>query len=128
MILADPKGSLLADIVNGVPSKKPGSWLVEGIGEDFIPDNCDLSIADKAFTVSDSDAFNHTRALFERELILAGSSTGVLLAAALRYCRQQTTAKTVVSLACDTGYRYLSKVFNHDWLEQNHLTVGVEKL
>ncbi|KEI69809.1 PLP-dependent cysteine synthase family protein [Endozoicomonas elysicola] len=128
LILADPEGSLLADKVNNAPEKTPGSWLVEGIGEDFVPDNCDLSLADQAFTISDQDAFSHTRALFNRELILAGTSTGVLLAAALRYCQQQTTPKTVVTLACDTGNRYLSKAFNHQWLEQHHLTGELESL
>ncbi|ELU03178.1 hypothetical protein CAPTEDRAFT_125574, partial [Capitella teleta] len=128
MVLADPEGSLLADKVNGLSAKLPGSWLVEGIGEDFVPDNCDLSIADHAFTVSDQDAFMYTQALFSRELILAGTSTGVLLTAALRYCQQQTEPKVVVTLACDTGYRYLSKAFNHQWLERHHLTGDLEGL
>ncbi len=128
IVLADPEGSLLAPKVNGVSDTEAGSWLVEGIGEDFVPDNCDLSLVDQAFSITDQNAFQHTRALFSRELILAGTSSGVLLAAALRYCRQQTQPKTVVTLACDTGYRYLSKAFNADWLEQHHLAGDSETL
>lgn len=128
LVLADPQGSLLADKVNGLSADGSGSWLVEGIGEDFIPDNCDLSLVTQAFSISDHDAFMHTRALFNRELILAGTSTGVLLAAALRYCQEQTQPKVVVTLACDTGYRYLSKAFNSQWLEQHQLTGELEKL
>ena len=128
IVLADPEGSLLASKVNGESGTEAGSWLVEGIGEDFVPDNCDLSLVDHAFSITDQDAFQHTHALFSHELILAGTSTGVLLAAALRYCRQQRQPKTVVTLACDTGYRYLSKAFNADWLEQHHLAGDNETL
>ena len=117
MVLADPLGSMLAEYVKtGVVSAKPRSWLVEGIGEDFIPEVCDLSRVHQAYTIPDAEAFEACRALLHREGILAGTSSGTLLAAALRYCREQTTPKRVVSLVCDSGNKYLSKVYNDYWM------------
>ena len=94
-----------------------GSWLVEGIGEDFIPVIADFSQVAKAYAISDAESFAAARELLRREGVLAGSSSGTLLAAALKYCREQTEAKTVVSFACDTGNKYLSKLFNDFWME-----------
>lgn len=94
-----------------------GSWLVEGIGEDFIPDIADLSRVTRAYSISDAEAFAVARELLQSEGIMAGSSTGTLLAAALRYCREQTHPKRVVTFACDTGNRYLSKLYNDYWME-----------
>jgi cystathionine beta-synthase len=118
LVVADPEGSILAELIeNGTLSEKKGTWLVEGIGEDFIPSICDLSLARRAFTIPDKESFATARALLRKEGILAGSSTGTLLAAALRYCREQTEPKRVVTLACDTGNKYLSKLYNDFWLE-----------
>ena len=116
-VLADPQGSILAEYVNtGRLSKDAGSWAVEGIGEDFIPGIADLSRVRSAYTISDEESFNTARALLQQEGILAGSSTGTLLAAALRYCRAQTTPKRVVTFVCDTGTRYLTKVYSDGWM------------
>ncbi|RZA33771.1 MAG: PLP-dependent cysteine synthase family protein, partial [Lysobacteraceae bacterium] len=105
-ILADPQGSILADYVNtGVLRTDAGSWAVEGIGEDFIPGIADLSRVKKAYTIPDEESFNTARLLLQQEGILGGSSTGTLLAAALRYCREQTRPKRVVTFVCDTGTR-----------------------
>jgi cystathionine beta-synthase len=116
MVLADPLGSILAPKVNEGREIEPGSWLVEGIGEDFVPDILDLSLVDRAYTITDGEAFHTARELLRREGVLAGSSVGTLLAAALRYCREQTAPKRVVSLICDNGAKYLSKMFNDFWM------------
>jgi cystathionine beta-synthase len=116
MVLSDPKGSILRDVVKTGKHADPGSWLVEGIGEDFIPDNCDLSLVSEAFTVDDAESFATARELLAKEGILAGSSSGTLIAAALRYCRQQKTPQRVVSFVCDSGNKYLSKMFNDYWM------------
>ncbi len=116
MILADPKGSVLAPLIETGTMPKPGSWVVEGIGEDFVPPNCDLSLISEAFTVSDAEALGTARELLRREGILGGSSTGTLLAAALRWCRAQSQPKRVVTLVCDSGNKYLSKMFNDFWM------------
>ncbi len=116
VVLADPVGSVLADKVETGELGALGSWLVEGIGEDFVPDNCDLDLVDKAYKVSDSEAFAAARDLLRKEGILGGSSTGTLLAAALRYCQDQSTPKNVVTFVCDSGNKYLSKMFNDYWM------------
>ncbi len=118
MILADPAGSILAPLVETGQMTEAGSWAVEGIGEDFVPPNCDLSLVKKAYSISDKESFATARELLRKEGILAGSSSGTLLAAALRYCREQTEPKRVVTLVCDTGAKYLSKVFNDAFIAQ----------
>ncbi len=117
MILADPKGSILTEYVNtGRIPNEVGSWLVEGIGEDFIPDVCDLSRVKKAYGISDKESFEAARELLMQEGILGGSSSGTLFAAALKYCREQTEKKRVVVFVCDRGDKYLSKMFNDYWM------------
>jgi cystathionine beta-synthase len=117
LILADPVGSILTDYINKGQLGEGGSWLVEGIGEDFIPDIADFEKVKKAYAISDAESFATARELLRKEGLLAGSSSGTLLAAALRYCREQTEAKRVVTFACDTGNKYLSKLYNDFWLE-----------
>ena len=117
LVLADPVGSILADYINKGELGEGGSWLVEGIGEDFIPVIADFSQVTKAYSISDAESFAAARELLKKEGVLAGSSSGTLLAAALKYCREQTEPKTVVSFACDTGNKYLSKLFNDFWME-----------
>ncbi|MYM67712.1 pyridoxal-phosphate dependent enzyme [Pseudoduganella sp. FT55W] len=121
-ILADPAGSILAEYIEtGHVSDTSGSWAVEGIGEDFIPAIADMTAVKKAYTITDHESFATARALLKEEGIPGGSSTGTLLAAALRYCREQTTPKRVVSFVCDTGTRYLSKVYNDGWMRDQGL-------
>ncbi|QTC93018.1 pyridoxal-phosphate dependent enzyme [Brevundimonas goettingensis] len=121
IILADPVGSTLAGIVNeGVPGPE-GSYTVEGIGQNFVPDTADMSLIDKAYSIPDAEAIAAVRELLLKEGILAGSSSGTLLATALRWCREQTEPKRCVTLVCDTGAKYLSKVYNDAWLADQGL-------
>ena len=117
IIIADPVGSIVAEYVNTGKFGESSSWLVEGIGEDFIPEIADFSAATKGYNISDAESFETARELLRKEGILAGSSTGTLLAAALKFCREQKEPKRVVTLACDTGNKYLSKLYNDFWLE-----------
>ena len=117
LILADPEGSILAEYINeGRLTTKSSSWLVEGIGEDFLPTISDFTRVSKAYSISDRESFRVGRDLLVREGILGGSSTGTLVAAALRYCREQEVPRRVLTFACDTGNRYLSKMFNDFWM------------
>ena len=117
MVLADPEGSILAPYIKtGKIPGSVGSWVVEGIGEDFVPPVCDLSRVRKAYAIPDKEALLTCRELLQKEGVMAGTSTGTLVAAALRYCREQTTPKRVVSLVCDSGNKYLSKVYNDFWM------------
>jgi cystathionine beta-synthase len=115
-ILADPAGSVLVDYVKTGKFGVAGSWRVEGIGEDFIPSQADFSLVKKAYSISDKEAFGILRDLLRKEGILAGSSTGVLIGAAIRYAKEQTSPKNIVTFVCDSGNKYLSKIFNDYWL------------
>ncbi|NNE23609.1 MAG: pyridoxal-phosphate dependent enzyme [Rhizobiales bacterium] len=120
MVLADPEGSILTHYVEtGEISEDVGSWMVEGIGEDFLPPICDLSRTKTAYTISDEEAFLTAREVLEKEGILAGSSSGTLIAAALKWARAQSEPKTVVTFVCDSGNKYLSKMFNDFWMLDN---------
>jgi len=116
MVLADPQGSVLVDYIETGKLGAKGAWLVEGIGEDFIPDICDLSVVKHAYTIPDSESFATARQVLRKEGLLLGSSSGTLIAAALRYCRAQRSPKRVVTLGCDTGNKYLSKLYNDFWM------------
>ncbi len=116
MVLADPVGSILADYVRTGTIGPVGSWAIEGIGEDFIPKNAQMDLVSKAYSIPDKESIDTARLLLSQEGILAGSSTGTLLAAALRWCREQTTPMRVVTLACDRGDKYLTKVYNDLWV------------
>jgi cystathionine beta-synthase len=116
MVLADPAGSILAGYVKTGQVGQAGSWLVEGIGEDFIPPVADLSAVSEAFAIPDRESFAAVRELLALEGVLGGSSTGTLLAAALRYCRGRSAPERVVTFVCDSGNKYLSKVFNDYWM------------
>jgi cystathionine beta-synthase len=127
IVLADPAGSILAAYVETGRVGQAGSWLVEGIGEDFVPSIADLSRVRHAYTISDEESLLTARALLRGEGILAGSSSGTLVAAALRHCRAQTTPKRVVTLVCDSGNKYLSKMFNDYWMRDQGLLRGPQR-
>jgi cystathionine beta-synthase len=124
MVLADPAGSVLAPYIDTGKLGEAGSWLVEGIGEDFIPPICDLSRVRRAYTIPDEESFMTARALLRQEGILAGSSSGTLLAAALRYAKSQKEKKRVVTFVCDSGNKYLSKMFNDFWMRDQGFLRG----
>jgi len=115
-ILGDPAGSILKDYVNHGTTGKAGSWLVEGIGEDFVPAQCDFDLVKKAYAISDEESFITARTLLAKEGILAGSSSGTIIAAAVKYAKEQTTPKIIVTFVCDSGNKYLSKMFNDFWM------------
>lgn len=122
MILADPVGSGLAEAVRTGHHGPSGSYAVEGIGGSCVPKIAEISRVKTAISISDSESFLTGRELLKRTGIFAGPSSGTLLAAALRYCQSQTSEKRVVTFVCDTGARYLSKMYNTYWmLDQGYL-------
>lgn len=124
MILADPDGSILAHYIEtGELITKNKSWMVEGMGEDYIPSICDLSVVKKAYTITDAEAFDTARDLLKKEAIFGGSSSGAVLCAALKYCREQTKPKKVVTFIYDSGNKYLSKMYNDEWMKENGFKV-----
>jgi cystathionine beta-synthase len=128
LVLADPLGSGLAHYARtGHLPATMTPWLVEGIGGDSVPPVGDFSRVTSTYSIPDAEAFRTCRELLAREGVIAGTSSGTLLAAALRYCREQKSPKRVVSFVCDSGNKYLSKVYNDYWmldqgfLERAHL-------
>ena len=117
LVLADPQGSGLASYATtGKLPEKMTPWLVEGIGGDSVPPVGDFSRVSQAITIPDAEAFRTCRELLKKEGVIAGTSTGTLLAAALRWCRAQQTPRRVVTFVCDSGNKYLSKVYNDYWM------------
>ncbi|HHW4673387.1 MAG TPA: pyridoxal-phosphate dependent enzyme, partial [Xylella fastidiosa subsp. pauca] len=126
LILADPFGSILTQYINeGRRSDKSGTWLVEGIGSDCLPPISDFRRIKKAYAISDAESFHTARELLSKEGILGGSSTGTLLAAALKYCREQIERKRVLVFVCDTGNKYLLNMYNDDWMLDNGFLKGL---
>ena len=121
MILADPQGSVLAEYTRSGHVGTAGSWQVEGIGEDFVPSIADLSGVSEAYSIDDKESFAAGRELFRVEGVFGGSSSGTLLAAALRYCRSRTSPERVVTFVCDTGAKYLSKMYDDFWMADQGL-------
>ncbi|HYL02810.1 MAG TPA: pyridoxal-phosphate dependent enzyme [Steroidobacteraceae bacterium] len=117
LVLADPVGSGLASYATtGKLPEKMTPWLVEGIGGDSVPPVADFSRVSATYSIPDAEAFRTCRELLRREGVIGGTSTGTLLAAALRYCRAQRARKRVVTFVCDSGNKYLSKVYNDYWM------------
>lgn len=116
IILADPAGSILVDYIDHKPLPKAGSWFVEGIGEDFVPIQFDSTLIKKAYSITDEESFSAARTLLRKEGILAGSSSGTLISAAVKYAQEQTTPKNIVTIVCDSGNKYLTKMFNDFWM------------
>lgn len=116
IVLADPAGSILADYVRHNQLPKAGSWFVEGIGEDFVPAQFDATLIKKAYSISDEESFSTARTLLRKEGVLAGSSSGTLISAAVKYAKEQHTPKNIVTFVCDSGNKYLTKMFNDFWM------------
>src|SRR3989442_9400372 len=118
MVLADRCATVVFEFVKTGKLVESGSWAVEGIGEDFIPEIADMSLVTDAFEIDDEESFAIARDLLRKEGIFGGSSTGTLVAGALRYCRQQSQPKRVISFVADTGNKYLSKMYNDFWMAE----------
>ena len=112
VIGVDPEGSIYS-------GDMPGSYKVEGIGEDFIPRNVDLKLIDEIIRVGDKESFALGRRLAREEGILVGGSSGTALTAALRVAQGMTADDVIVVIFPDGGRGYLSKMFSDDWMRAN---------
>ena len=119
IIGADPVGSILYDFFHTGKVVKGETYKTEGIGEDFFPAALDFSVIDDILQVSDKDAFVWARRLARQEGIFAGGSAGTALVAALRLAATLKESDHVVILVPDTGQRYLSKMYNNEWMRDN---------
>ncbi|MBL4848396.1 MAG: cystathionine beta-synthase [Planctomycetes bacterium] len=119
----DPIGSMYFDKFHSDTDVKPKTYLVEGIGEDFYPSTMDMSLVDDILQIDDKTCFTVARKLARREGIFSGGSTGAAVWGALEYAKRNNLGPDdiVVTMACDHGLRYLSKVFNEQWLRENEM-------
>ncbi len=116
---ADPIGSLYYEKIKfgRVGAAKP--YVVEGIGEDIFPATMDLKVMDDALQVTDRDCFVTTRRLARTEGLLTGGSGGAAVWAGLEYAKRLSEKDFMVILLPDTGMRYLSKIYNDEWMREN---------
>lgn len=119
IVAVDPVGSILAEYAKTgkmIPAK---SYVIEGIGEDFIPQNYDFSVIDHWVTVGDKESFIMTRKLLKQEGIYAGGSSGAAILGAIEYAKGLDKPQKIIVMLHDSGNRYASKIFNDDWMSNN---------
>jgi cystathionine beta-synthase len=119
LVGVDPIGSLYYDFVKSKRITKPFSYKVEGIGEDFFPSTMNLSLIDEIVRVDDKECFLMTRDLVRLEGINVGGSSGAAVAGAIKYAKQVGKKQNILVVMCDSGQKYLSKIFNDDWMREN---------
>jgi cystathionine beta-synthase len=124
IVAGDPVGSILAsywksdgkEVREGVPYK------IEGIGQDKIPGTLDMKVIDEFETVSDKESFAMARRLTREEGLFVGGSSGLITHVALRIAREIDDPNAfIVTMLCDTGERYLSKLYNDEWMRENQM-------
>ena len=115
----DPVGSLYYDFVKTGRITKPFSYKVEGIGEDFFPTTMNLKILDEIVRVDDKECFLMTRELTRLEGLFVGGSGGAAVAGAIKYAKARDRAEKILVFLCDGGSKYVSKIFNDDWMREN---------
>ena len=120
LVGVDPVGSLYYDFVKTGRITKPFSYKVEGIGEDFFPTTMDLKLLDDIVRVDDKECFLMTRAMTREEGLFVGGSGGAAVAGALKWAREHgKPGMRILVFLCDAGQKYLSKVFNDEWMREN---------
>jgi cystathionine beta-synthase len=122
VIAVDPVGSIVYDYFKtGKIHTAPKTYKIEGIGEDFIPKNYDLSVIDDMIQVEDKESFLMTRELLTKEGLYSGISSGSATVGAMKWIQNQGDRfknKNILIVLPDSGNRYLSKVYNDDWMRE----------
>lgn len=118
IIGVDPVGSVFYDYFKHKKLIKPKVYLLEGIGEDYLVKCMDFNIVDDIVQVNDKDSFLMARRLSSEEGLFVGGTSGSAVLVALAVAKKQTQPKNIVVILPDSGNRYLSKLFNNDWMEE----------
>jgi cystathionine beta-synthase len=128
LVGVDPVGSLYYDYVKSARLTKPFTYKVEGIGEDFLPSTFDPKLLDDIVRVDDRECFLTARDLVRLEGLYCGGSSGAAVAGAIKYARESGKRENIVVLLPDGASKYLSKVFNDEWLRENGFLEGASGL
>ncbi len=118
VIAADPVGSIYYQYHKDHSLGQTQPYLVEGIGEDMLCDSIDFSVIDKIYRVTDRESFMNARKMARTEGIFAGGSSGAALEAALKHAENLDSGKTVLVILPDSGMKYISKLYNDDWMRE----------
>ena len=121
--LSDPMGSALYSHIKKNKLESSGSSITEGIGNGRITKNFDKALIDEAFQTNDVDALNLIYDLIESQKIILGGSSGINIAGAIKLAKQMGPGKTIVTILCDHGKRYASKIFNKEFLKSKNLPI-----
>ena len=121
--LSDPMGSALYSHIKNNKLESTGSSITEGIGTGRITKNFDKALIDEAFQTDDSEALNLVYDLIERQKIVLGGSSGINIAGAIKLAKKLGPGKTIVTILCDPGKRYASKIFNKEFLKSKNLPI-----
>lgn len=120
IVCADPVGSILYDLFyHKKVIDPPASYKVEGVGEDFLPENVEMKYMDDFVKVNDKESFLMTRELIQKESLCVGPSSAMCLVGAIKYSEKFKEKKRFVVMLPDSGKAYLSKVFNNRWMVDN---------
>ena len=121
--LSDPMGSSLYSHIKNNKLESTGSSITEGIGTGRITKNFDKALVDEAFQTDDTEALNIVFDLIEKQKIVLGGSSGINIAGAVKLAKQMGPGKTIVTILCDHGKRYASKIFNKEFLKSKNLPI-----
>ncbi len=121
--LSDPMGSSLYSYIKNNKLESYGSSITEGIGTGRITKNFDKALIDEAFQTEDFEALNLVYDLIENQKIVLGGSSGINIAGAIKLAKKMGPGKTIVTILCDHGRRYASKIFNKKFLKSKNLPI-----
>ena len=121
--LSDPMGSSLYSQIKYEKLESSGSSITEGIGTGRITKNFEKALVDEAFQTNDTEALNLVYDLIENQKIILGGSSGINIAGAIKLAKQLGPGKTIVTILCDHGKRYASKIFNKEFLKSKNLPI-----
>ena len=121
--LSDPMGSSLFSYVKNNKLESSGSSITEGIGTARVTKNFDKALIDDAFQTNDTEALNIVYDLIEKQKIILGGSSGINIAGAIKLAKKMGPGKNIVTILCDHGKRYASKIFNKDFLKNKNLPI-----